>query len=132
MSDKIKVIIGLIIVFVIISTPFWFSSFNGKKQDHTPIIAPEAKKAGECVLSKEYMKREHMKILDVWRDTVVREAKRDFTNDKGKTFEMSLSNGCLKCHTNRKEFCDRCHDYASVRPYCWDCHIEDPSEKEKK
>ncbi len=129
MSDKVKVIAGLLIVFIILSTPFWF---KGKKVDHTPVIAPEAKKAGECVLSKEYMKREHMQILDVWRDTVVREGKRVFTNDKGKSYEMSLSNSCLKCHTNKKEFCDKCHNYASVRPYCWDCHIEEPNEKESK
>lgn len=23
---------------------------------------------------------------------------------------------CLACHTNREEFCDRCHSYSGVRP----------------
>ena len=27
---------------------------------------------------------------------------------------MSLSNTCLDCHSNKAEFCDRCHNYASV------------------
>jgi hypothetical protein len=41
---------------------------------------------------------------------------------------MSLSNTCLDCHSNKAEFCDRCHNYASVSPYCWDCHIDNPKE----
>jgi hypothetical protein len=49
-------------------------------------------------------------------------------NSKGKEFEMSLQKTCMKCHTNKAEFCDKCHNYASVRPYCWDCHIENPKE----
>ena len=49
-------------------------------------------------------------------------------NKKGKEFEMSLSNTCIECHDNKAEFCDRCHNYASVRPYCWDCHIDNPKE----
>lgn len=31
---------------------------------------------------------------------------------------------CMDCHSNRDQFCDRCHFYVSVDPYCWDCHIE--------
>ncbi|MDX1708870.1 MAG: sulfate reduction electron transfer complex DsrMKJOP subunit DsrJ, partial [Desulfobacterales bacterium] len=67
-------------------------------------------------------------LLDVWRDAVVREGKRIYVNPAGKEFNMSLSNTCLDCHSNKAEFCDRCHNYASVRPYCWSCHIENPKE----
>jgi hypothetical protein len=74
------------------------------------------------------MKTEHMLVLDIWRDTVVRSAKRVYVNESGKEFEMSLTNTCLDCHTEKAEFCDKCHNYASVTPYCWDCHI-DPKEK---
>ena len=74
----------------------------------------------------EYMKAEHMQLLDVWRHNVVRNGERMFVNAEGKLFNMSLSNTCLDCHSNKEEFCDRCHDYASVRPYCWDCHIDNP------
>ena len=31
---------------------------------------------------------------------------------------------CMKCHTNKEKFCDECHTYAAVKPYCWDCHIQ--------
>ncbi|MCF7809732.1 hypothetical protein K9N50_01950 [bacterium] len=30
---------------------------------------------------------------------------------------------CIECHSNKEQFCDRCHTYMSVDPYCWDCHI---------
>jgi hypothetical protein len=75
------------------------------------------------------MRSEHMRVLDLWRETVVREAKRTYTNPQGKEFVMSLSNTCLDCHSNKADFCDKCHTYASVRPYCWDCHIDNPKEK---
>jgi hypothetical protein len=38
---------------------------------------------------------------------VVRNAEREFVNPEGKTFNMSLSNTCLDCHSNKAEFCDR-------------------------
>jgi hypothetical protein len=38
---------------------------------------------------------------------------------------MSLTGTCLTgCHTNKAEFCDRCHNYAAVSVYCWDCHVD--------
>jgi hypothetical protein len=43
---------------------------------------------------------------------------------------MSLQNGCMQCHSNKKKFCDECHNYLSVKPFCWDCHIQ-PAEKEE-
>jgi hypothetical protein len=43
---------------------------------------------------------------------------------------MSLQNGCMRCHSNKKKFCDECHNYMAVKPYCWDCHIQ-PKEKEE-
>ncbi len=82
-----------------------------------------------CVRSTEYMKAEHMQLLDVWRDSVVRRGNRMYVSPSGKEYNMSLSNTCLDCHSNKAEFCDKCHNYASVRPYCWDCHIDNPKEK---
>jgi hypothetical protein len=71
------------------------------------------------------MKAEHMQLLDVWREAVVRRGERTYVSPDGKEYDMSLSNTCLDCHANKTEFCDRCHNYASVQPYCWDCHIDD-------
>ena len=124
--DKGLVIVGLCIFVVVITFPFWFNLGNAAPAPE-PKIAEKAKAAKECVVSKEKMKYEHMQILNEWRDTVVRDAKRIYVSSSGKEFNMSLTNTCLDCHTEKAEFCDKCHNYASVSPYCWDCHI-DPKE----
>ena len=125
--DKGKVIAGLIIFVVMVTFPFWYN--HGKAAPAPePKLSEKAKAAKECVRPKEFMKAEHMQVLDVWRDTVVRGAQRTYENESGKEYTMSLTNTCLDCHTEKTEFCDRCHNYASVSPYCWDCHI-DPKEK---
>jgi hypothetical protein len=125
--NKKIIIAGIITFFVIITFPFWYSMGKAAPLPE-PKLTDKAKAAKECVRPKEFMRAEHMQLLDVWRDTVVRDAKRIYVNSKGKEFEMSLSNTCLDCHSEKAEFCDKCHNYASVTPYCWDCHI-DPKEK---
>ncbi|PID78095.1 MAG: menaquinol oxidoreductase [Deltaproteobacteria bacterium] len=127
MSDKIKVLAGFIIFVGMISAPFWINAGKVKAIPH-PELSENAKKAGVCV--EENMAAKHMQILDLWRDTVVRDAQRIYVNSKGKKYKMSLSTGsesCLGCHGSKAEFCDKCHEYASVEPFCWKCHI-DPKE----
>jgi hypothetical protein len=128
MNNKTWIIVGLAVFIAIALFPFWWNRGKAAPAPEAK-LTDKAKAAKECVMSKDYMKAEHMQILDLWRETVVRDGQRVFTNPKGKEFVMSLSNTCLDCHSNKAEFCDRCHNYASVRPYCWDCHIENPKEK---
>jgi hypothetical protein len=64
-----------------------------------------------------------MKVLDDWRDEVLRDGDRTPVEVDGVKYEKSLMNGCMKCHTEKKKFCDECHTYTSVKPYCWDCHF---------
>jgi len=131
MNDKNKIVIGLIIFVAIVTFPFWYNLGKASSAPE-PKLSEKAKVAKECVVPKEIMKQEHMQILDLWRDTVVRDANRVYKTGKGKTFNMSLSTGedsCMGCHESKAEFCDKCHNYASVDPYCWDCHI---APKEKK
>lgn len=125
MKDKKWIILGLVIFLGLFTSPFWF---NVGKAAPAPelVLTEKAKAAKECVLPTEFMRTEHMQLLDVWRLKVVRDGERTFANAQGKTFDMSLSNTCLDCHSNKAEFCDRCHNYASVQPYCWECHIENP------
>ena len=35
----------------------------------------------------------------------------------------SLTNTCIRCHSNKDKFCDECHHFAGVQPYCWACHV---------
>ncbi len=125
MKDKKKILAGLVVFIAVITFPFWFNMGKAAPAPELELTA-EAKAAKSCVMPTEYMKVEHMQLLDVWRHNVVRRGERMFVNADGKLFNMSLSNTCLDCHSNKEKFCDRCHDYASVRPYCWDCHIDSP------
>ncbi len=39
--------------------------------------------------------------------------------------KFPLTGTCLTgCHTNKADFCDRCHNYAGVSVYCWECHVD--------
>ena len=127
MNDKGKIIVGLIIFVAVFTFPFWYNHGSATEPPE-PKLTDKAKKAEHCVEDTTYMRTEHMQILDEWRDTVVREGKRLYVNESGKEYMASLSNTCVDCHSNKEEFCDKCHNYASVNPYCWDCHTY-PEEK---
>ncbi len=120
MRDRGLIIIGLVVFLGLITFPIWYNSAAG-----TDSTAPELAKAeGEaCIYPAEYMRNNHMDVLMDWRDEVVRNGNR-VLKVGSKEYEMSLSHTCLGCHTDKAEFCDKCHDYASVTPYCWDCHVD--------
>ncbi|MFH0775156.1 MAG: sulfate reduction electron transfer complex DsrMKJOP subunit DsrJ [bacterium] len=115
MYDKSKVIPGLVIFVGIVAFPFFINRVNPSSE---PILA---KSEGKCVQEKDFIKKEHMKILKQWREEVVREGKREIIIINGIRYEKSLQKTCLQCH-KRESFCDRCHSYADVKPYCWSCH----------
>ena len=127
MKDKKFIITGVIVFLIFATFPFWYNRGKAAPAPDLEYTA-KAKAAKVCVRSTEYMKAEHMQLLDVWRDSVVRRGDRIYVSPSGQEYNMSLSNTCLDCHSNKAEFCDRCHNYASVRPYCWDCHIDNPKE----
>jgi hypothetical protein len=125
MNDRNKIIAGLIVFLALFTFPVWYNL--GKAAPAPELkLTDKAKAAKTCVMSTEYMRANHMQVLDLWRHSVVRNAERTFVNTEGKAYTMSLSNTCLDCHSNKADFCDKCHDYAAVSPYCWDCHIDNP------
>ncbi|MGB5156571.1 sulfate reduction electron transfer complex DsrMKJOP subunit DsrJ [Desulfobacterium sp. N47] len=128
MYNKGEVITGIVIFLVIFAFPFWYNMGKAAPVPQ-PELTEKAKAAKECIEPKAFMKTEHMQILNSWRNSVVRDKNRLYINSSDKEFDMSLSNGCLECHSNKAEFCDKCHTYASVTPYCYDCHIDNPKEK---
>lgn len=125
MNDKAKIIAGIVIFFGLFAFPFWFNLGKAAPQPKVE-LTEKAKAAKSCVMSTEYMRANHMQVLDLWRHEVVRNAEHVFVNPDGKDFDMSLSNTCLDCHSNKAQFCDKCHNYTAVTPYCWDCHIDNP------
>lgn len=118
MHKNSSIIAGLIIFVGLVSYPFW-SNLGRSEGFAAPVLPTEYT---ECVESREFMRNSHMKLLDHWRDEVVRETKHVYVNSKGVKFNKSLSKTCLNCHDNKEEFCDRCHNSVGVKNYCWDCH----------
>ncbi|MBD3258174.1 cytochrome C [candidate division GN15 bacterium] len=121
MHDAGKVLIGLLIFLVLITFPIWYNFASGKAG-----YAPTLEKAAmgeDCVRDSAWMTGHHMDLLNEWRNQVVRDGQRFETLANGMVVERSLSNTCLSCHQSKEQFCDQCHTYLGVEPYCWECHI---------
>ena len=83
--------------------------------------------AADCVEPVEVMRRDHMKFLLHQRDTTV------LDGDRGKKYSLV---GCIDCHNPTKaneeivryedpqHFCASCHNYASVKIDCFECHAD--------
>lgn len=66
-----------------------------------------------CLRDLEYMRFHHMDLLKEARSDVIR---------NGLKGGVTLA-GCGECHHNRDQFCDRCHEKASVSLDCFGCHF---------
>ncbi|MDI6815055.1 MAG: sulfate reduction electron transfer complex DsrMKJOP subunit DsrJ [Dehalococcoidales bacterium] len=120
MYDADKIIPGLIIFFCLITFPIWYSAASGKATYvPKPEIVTEEK---QCIEPRQYMRCEHMALLNCWRESVVHQGIRTYVASDGKEYNISLIGTCLGCHSNKAEFCDKCHNYVGVKPNCWDCH----------
>lgn len=121
MYNRRYIIPGILAFLVLFSSPFWANILT--RQYVRPALAlPVGEK--ECVESAEFMRAEHMRLLNEWRDAAMRDGKRVYKATNGKLWEISLQNTCMKCHNDKAGFCDACHVSNSVTPYCWTCHIE--------
>jgi hypothetical protein len=132
--DGGKILIGLVVFVAFATFPFYYNiGMENKKPEpklDTPAILQLPEQDRKCVETKTFMRTEHMQLLNNWRDSVVRNDNRQYISSTGKRYIMSLQNSCLGCHSNKKKFCDECHNYMAVKPYCFDCHIA-PKEDEK-
>jgi len=131
MYNSGKILIGIIAFLILFTSPIWYDLVFGNPAIKPNLVLPTGEDQKECVMSAEYMRDNHMELLDNWRDDVVRNGNRTFTSASGKKFEMSLTKTCIGCHSNKAEFCDQCHNYLAVNPYCWECHV-DPQKLEIK
>ena len=123
MYDAGKIVAGLAVFVVLATSPLWYNAISAAPPD-APELKTPPNGSTQCVEATDYMRANHMDLLDEWRDTVVRENVRTYTSElSGRNFDMSLSDTCLDCHSNKDQFCDSCHTYSAVQPYCWDCHV---------
>jgi [DsrC]-trisulfide reductase subunit J len=82
-----------------------------------------------CVEDTDFMRRNHMDLLQHQRDETMKEGIR------GKPYSLKE---CLSCHavngpdaipvtvSSPKHFCRSCHDYAAVSIDCFQCHASRP------
>ena len=124
MYDAGKVIIGLGIFVVIMTSPVWYNVASGKGSYVPQPVLPQ----GKCIEDAVWMKDWHMTLLNTWRTEVIRNNQRTYRAADDMIYDKSLTNTCLKCHTNKTQFCDQCHNYMDVAPACWNCHAV-PEEK---
>lgn len=120
MFDAGKVLAGLAVFGALTTGPVWWAL--GRDGNGAP---PELQKpVGEkhCIEPTAFMRARHMELLDEWRQAVVRADEHVYVASDGKRHDISLTGTCLRCHTEPDKFCNRCHQYAGVEAFCWDCH----------
>ena len=142
MYDKGKIITGIIIALLLLTFPLIYLAASGDGGYVAEPVLPADEE--QCIEETEWMIENHMKLLDEWRNTVVRGGDRVYEATDGDVYYMGLtgldeeemagvreglgladidSGGCLQCHTDKGEFCDVCHDYSGAEPACWNCHV---------
>ena len=119
MFDAGKILLGLAAAVGLVSAPVWYGIGKGKG---APPELPRPANEKQCVEPTAFMRAHHMELLDGWRDAVVRRAERVYVATDGQRHVMSLTGTCLRCHEDQDKFCNRCHAYAGVEAFCWDCH----------
>jgi len=127
MNNRPLILAGLTLFVGLVTTPIW----HGALDRNAALAAPQIQlptQEKQCVAPASYMRTSHMQLLEHWRDEAVRDGQRQFIAFNGKSYEKSPTRTCLtECHTDRKEFCERCHDYAAVSDSdCWHCHNDSP------
>ena len=115
--DRGKIIAGIVIFLILITFPFWYGKGKAvappELELDTPAIEQLAGKAlrGGCRL---HAGQPHEASDRLARRASSGKASALYTATDGRVFEMSLTGTCLKCHSNKDQFCDRCHDYVGV------------------
>ncbi len=119
MHDAGKIILGLGVFAGLVTGPVWYGIGRGKG---APPELQKPAEAKQCIEPTSFMRARHMELLDGWRDAVVREQQHVYVASDGQRWDMSLTRTCLRCHAEPKNFCIKCHEYAGVDAFCWDCH----------
>ncbi|HEX9592274.1 MAG TPA: hypothetical protein VGB12_02825 [bacterium] len=113
--QRTKWVIGSLAVFtVVLFSPFLVNAVGGYFGTKVEAPNPKAARGTACILPTAEMRQVHMKMFMHTRDNTVRSGMR--------TQQTSLKN-CQTCHPTRGDFCDQCHNFAGVKPECWNCHF---------
>jgi hypothetical protein len=125
MRDGATIALGVALFVGFALSPVWQRAASaGQPRPEPKIARPQS----ACVAPRAVMRVSHMQVLEGWRDAVVRDGARTERTADGRELARSLTGTCLECHSNKQEFCDRCHVQLAVHPGCWSCH-PDPKER---
>ena len=114
MYNAKAVILGILVFAVLFSTPFW-ANFGGTKDYKRPaIVLPQNEK--ECVEPVEFMRAEHMYLLNEWRDQALRYENRTYVSSTGKKWTISLQNTSLNTNSKNEENCNNSHETNNHHP----------------
>jgi hypothetical protein len=109
----------IVAAWLVMAVPLLYAvvTFAGRSQAAGPFLEP-AKRGSSCVFPAATARYEHGKQLRRLRDQVVRDGQRGAL---GGARPQGMTS-CRGCHAQRQQFCDRCHERASVGLDCFACH----------
>ena len=105
---------NLFLILLLFATPAWAADTLGPKLD--------VGKGGQCVDDPKVMRKNHMNMIVHQRDDTLR------LGIRGGKYSLAQ---CVNCHASKKDnsvlgdsthFCQGCHEYAAVKPDCFECH----------
>lgn len=127
MAGKLKRLLALGAVVLTTAALAWAGADAPAQAGGAPKpTITNAVKGEQCVEDADFMRRNHMKLLNHQRDKTVIEGVR--------TKKHSLKE-CINCHASettgsvaaaKDDFCVSCHSYAAVKIDCFDCHSTKP------
>jgi hypothetical protein len=116
-------------LFLALFLAIWSVASLGADGLFSPPDLPKAKAGSQCVDKPELMRKQHMQHILHQRNQTMRHGVRDSKN--------SLVE-CVNCHVtknaknefpsidDKQHFCAGCHQYASVKIDCFECHASKP------
>ena len=82
------IIPGVLIAVVAFTSPFWLN-LGGKTYVYPEVALPTGEGKDKCIESKEWMRAEHMALLNTWRDEAIREGKREYVATDGRKWSSA-------------------------------------------
>lgn len=118
-------LLAIAAVLLLTTSKLWLGSAVAQPE------IPPATKGEQCVAETDFMRKNHMKMLNHQRDETVIDGVR------GNPYSLV---GCVDCHAQRDagnkpvridaegQFCETCHAFAAVKIDCFSCHAAIPDD----
>ena len=124
-----RALVGILLIVLAGMAGASLAADQGNDKTGIPFPAIAMGQGDACVEDTDFMRRNHMDLLNHQRDETVIKGVR--------TKQHSLKE-CINCHvvkgpdavpvtvSSPQHFCRSCHDYAAVSVDCFQCHASRP------